>query len=192
MLTPFIMFAQASALMVGQTAAPAAPVAAARGLKDLPNTTTTYYDVRGKNGAAIDRALKKLLNDPASKPNVQLYAWNVGAQIIKRTEGDKCTVAEVKATMTNQVRLPRLVEEAQVPAQVVASWRTYVASIEREAAANLWFINDRLRGVEQALLGLPCDQATPAWDAGLGKIKTELAGFVAQQAAITNTVPKKN
>lgn len=178
--------------------APAAPAAGAsrsgsaapaittgRALKDLPGTTVTYYDIPGKTGPAIEKSLKKLLADPASKDVVRLLTWDVGTKIVKRTTGTKCTIQGAKSTLTAKVRLPRLAEEANVAEYVLAKWNAHVAGIENEAAANLWFISDRLRGAEQSLVGISCDQAGPVWNAKVESVKTQLKELIAQRAQAT-------
>ena len=80
------------------------------------------------------------------------------------------------------MRLPRLAEQAKVRKEVMANWTTYVASVENEAAANLWFLSDRLPGASQALVGMPCDRAGPAWNAKLDALKADLSAFVTQRA----------
>lgn len=190
MLSSLIIFAQASALMAGQVASVTAPVAAGRTLKDLPNTTIAYFDVQGTNASAIQKSLKKVLADPAMKANVQLYSWNVGAQITKRTQGQDCTIQSATATLTNDVHLPRLAEEAKIDKEIVASWRTFVAGLENEAAANLWFIRERLPAVEQSMAGLKCDQADTTWNAGIDKLKTELTAFGVQRATAAKNAAK--
>ena len=163
--------------------ASAAPAAiAGRTLKDLPATTVTYYDIPGKSGAAIEKALKKLHADPASKDAVQLLKWDIGTQISKRTTGTTCTIQGAKSTLNARVRLPRLAEQAKVPADVLAKWNAYVATVENDAAASLWFLSDRLRGAEQALVGVSCDQAGAVSNAQFEILKTQLGQFMAQQA----------
>lgn len=165
------------------TAAPVATsVAPGRALRDLPNTTITYYDIAGKDVKAIDKSLKTILADPAAKENVRLFSWDVGTKIVKSTTGTKCSIQSAKTTLTAKVRLPRLAEQAKVPKDVMAKWVPYVASVENDAAANLWFLTDRLRGAEQFLVGMPCDQAGPAWNAKLETVKSELNAFITQQA----------
>jgi predicted secreted Zn-dependent protease len=187
--------AQAAGTMQPRPAAPAAssvgaaPAASAapavttgRTLKDLPATTITYYDVSGRTGPAIQNSLKKLLADPASKDIVQLMNWDISTQIVKRTTGTACTINGAKATLNAKVRLPRLAEPAKVPANVLANWNNYVAAIENDVAANLWFLSDRLRGAEQALVGVSCDRAAPVSDAQFAILKTQLEQFKAQRA----------
>ena len=77
-----------------------------------------------------------------------------------------------------------------MPKDVPAKWATYVGGVENEAAASLWFLSDRLRGAEQSLVGMPCDQANPAWNAKLETIKTELNAFIAQRAAGARQSPR--
>lgn len=202
MLTTILIAAGAIAQAYGtpqpQLPAPAAPAAGApraasaapaiatgRALKDLPGTTVTYYDIPGKTGPAIEKSLKNLLADPASKDVVRLLKWDVGTQIVKRTTGTECTIQGAKSTLTAEVRLPRLAEEAKVAATVLANWNAYAARIENEAATNLWFVSDRLRGAEQSLVGLSCDQAGPVWNAKVESVKTQLKEFIAQRAQST-------
>ena len=196
MLTNILVVAAAVAQAYG--AAPAAPsmtaaptptattattaVTPGRALRDLPGTTIIYYDVSGKNGAAIEKSLDKMLADPAMKETVRLFSWDVGTQIVKATTGTKCSIQSAKSTLTAKVRLPRLADQAKVPKAVMAKWTTFIAGVESDAAANLWFVHDRLRGAEQSLVGLPCEQANPAWNAKLETVKSELNAFVAQRA----------
>ena len=85
------------------------------------------------------------------------------------------------------MRLPRLAEQAKVRKDVMPNWTTYVTAVEGDAAASLWFLSDRLRGAEQSLVGMPCEQARPAWDAKLETVKTDLNAFIAQRAATAAT-----
>ncbi|MDQ3078617.1 MAG: DUF922 domain-containing Zn-dependent protease [Pseudomonadota bacterium] len=165
-------------------AVPPAPVAVpGRGLRDFPNTTITYYDVAGKNGKAIQKSLAKLLADPAAKDTVRLFSWDVGTQIVKATTGTTCSIQRATSKVKARVSLPRLAEQAKVPQDVGARWANYVAVVEAEAAANLWFLSDRLKGAEQVLVGLPCDKAGAAWDAKLETVKGELNDFIAKRAS---------
>lgn len=176
------------------TTAPAAtaPVSVAilgRTLKDLPGVTTTYYDVAGKTGPAIDKSFKKIFDDPALKDATRPLSWDVGTSIMKRTEGTKCTITSAKSKLTATVRLPRLAEIAKVRKDALASWNIYITGVENEMAANLWYLSDRLRGAEQILVGLPCEQASLTWDAKVETIKTEFKAFVAQRAQPAKTPP---
>ncbi len=166
--------------------APAAKAAAnappARLLRDLPGTTILYYDISGKTGPVIEKSLKKLLADPAAKDQVRLFSWDVATQIMKATTGTSCVIQSAKSTLTAKVRLPRLAEEAKVPKDVLAKWAKYVKGVENEAATNLWFISDRLRGAESSLVGMPCDQANTVWNAKLDTVRTDLNAFMAQRA----------
>lgn len=185
------MLIVAGALVQAQAAAPTAPTAVAgRTIKDLPNTTVSYYDVQGTKGPAIEKSLKKVIADRVAAKQTQLVSWDVGAKIMKRTTGTTCTVTSATSTLTAKVHLPRLVEEAKVQKEVLPRWRTYVAGIEVDAAANLWFVRDRLPAIEQSMVGIGCDQASPTWNAGLENLKTQLNAFAAQRAAASAAVPK--
>ena len=173
-----------AAVAQATAAAPATvPAAAGRSVKDLPNVTLTHFDVKGKNGKAIKKNLDAMLADPAAKNTTRLYGWDVGASIMKRTEGTKCTVTKATATLNASVNLPRLAEEAKVDKAALAGWQTYVASLEQEAAANLWFVKDQLPAVEKSVVGIDCAAVATTWQASLDKLKAQQAAFNAQRAA---------
>ena len=168
-------------------AAPALPVPPAgipgRTLKDLPGATISYYDIAGTTMPEIQAALKASLADPANKDAARLYSWDVGTKIQKATTGTTCVTQGATSQLTAKVRLPRLAAATQVTAPVLANWNVYVATNENQAAADLWFLSERLRGAEQALVGMPCDQAGPAWNAKLATVRSELSARVAQRQA---------
>lgn len=175
-------FAQAAPAAAPAATAAQAPAVAGRSLAALPNTTVGYYDVQGKNAAAI----KKSFDAAFAAQNGQLFVWDVAAQVSKRTEGTKCTVQKATAKLTSKVQLPRLAEPAKVAKPALAAWQAFAASTEADAAANLWFIHDGLRGVEQAVTGVDCAALTPAWNAALAKLKADQAAFAAQRVATAN------
>ena len=101
------------------------PAVPGRGIRDVPNIAIKYYDVSGKDFAAIMRAIAaQRPKDPATG---QLMTGNIGwglaASITKRTEGDKCTVTDAKATFTPTAELPRLVNEQELKPYQLALWR---------------------------------------------------------------------
>jgi predicted secreted Zn-dependent protease len=179
------MLGLAAAVAQGQAAAPAAlvPAVAVRGLKELPGTTITYYDVAGKKGPEIQNSLKAIDADVAAKDKYGLYSWDVGARITKRTTGTVCTVDSSKATFSAKVNLPRLKEEAKVDKAILPNWQTYVGTLESQAASDLWFINDRLPQLEQSMVKVDCAQAAAKWSAGLAAIKAELVAKITARAA---------
>ena len=182
MISLLIALSAATALQPAPTPAPTpAPAAApARTLQALPGTVVTYYDVAGANGAAIDRSLKAIISAPAPNPAAQLFTWTADMAITKPESGT-CTITSAKATLNGKVHLPRATEEAKVPPPELARWKAYVASLESRAAANLWFVADRLPTLEKALVGTPCDSAAAVWS-------KSIADLTAQQAALDKTM----
>jgi len=169
------------------TAAPVAPTApatpvAGRALRDLPGTTISYYEVAGRTVPEIELALKTMLADNAVKDKVPLYSWKVGTELTKATSGTKCVVKKASSNFTAKVSLPRLAKPTKVKKGVMAQWTAYVTNAENSAATSLWFLAHRLRGAEQALVGLACDQADPAWNATLERVKAELSALNAKRA----------
>jgi predicted secreted Zn-dependent protease len=175
------------------TPAPApATTAAARPLAALPGVSINYLDVAGKNMKSIQKSLDLVSTDPATKAKRKLFTWNVGAQVTNSTVNQKCTVQKATATLTSTVNMPRLPELARASKQVQADWQKYVSALEADAAANLWFINDQLRGVERSMVGVDCAKSREVWNAAMNKINVDLAAFNAARTAppATAAAPK--
>jgi len=174
-----------SILMALAVQAQPAATPAARTLQGLPGTSIQYYDVPGRNGEAIQKNLKRILAQPA--PNntaAQVYNWNLGMSINRRTEGTVCTVTKATAELKANVYLPRLTDEAKVPAEELASFKSWSTGLETQAAQNLWFVVDRLPALQQTLVGKPCDQAGTLWTAAVdGLIKEQNAYAATLKAA---------
>ena len=159
--------------------APAAAPSAVRPLASVPGITVNYFDIAGTNIADIQKSLQAIQaanTHPTTK-------WDVRANIKKRTEGTACTIESANVGMTAVANLPRLAAEAQVPAPVLANWKTYVAEIEATAAKSLWFVADRLPSVQASLAGKSCDQAQSTMDAALNKLKADQKAYADQQIA---------
>ena len=174
-------------MALATTAAVQAPAAAApvRMLKDVPNTTVTYYDVKGKDGKAIEKSLKKAATDPKTKQlQVVRTSWNVGANIGRRTTNGVCTITTAKADFNGSVTMPRLTDVSVVPAAVLAEWQTYVTRLEAGAAESLWTAHSQLAALESSLVGKKCEEAEPIWTAGVEQIKVRTAQVMQQKAAV--------
>lgn len=187
----------AAALAQAAPASPApapatAAVAPARALAALPGVSINYLDVAGKNMKSIQKSLDLVSIDPATKAKRKLFTWNVGAQVTNSTVNQKCTVQKATATLTSTVNMPRLPELARASKQVQADWQKYVSELETEAAANLWFINDQLRGIERSMVGVDCARSREVWNAAMNKINVDLAAFNASRTAppATAVAPK--
>ena len=99
-----IALAALSGVQTATPAAPApAPAAAARTLASVPGVTISYYDVPGKTGPEIQKALQAI-QASNTKPTTR---WDVQAGIKKRVEGTACTILSADARMTAQVNLLR-------------------------------------------------------------------------------------
>jgi hypothetical protein len=173
-----------SILMALAVQAQPAATPAARTLQGLPGTSIHYYDVPGRNGEAIQKNLKRILAQPA--PNntaAQVYNWNLGMSINRRTEGTVCTVTKATAELKANVYLPRLTEEAKVPAEELASFKSWSTGLETQAAQNLWFVVDRLPALQQTLVGKPCDQAGTLWTAAVDGLIKEQNAYAAMLKA---------
>ena len=172
MFTPFLALA---ALQAAAAAPPAAaPAAPARPLSAIPGLKTTYYDVTGNNIAEINAAIKAA-RAGATGANAQTVktSWAIAPRITRSTTDGKCIVTSVTNNFTATAELPRLAKEATLATEVQTAWRTFVAKLEADAAARLWFVYDRSGSVAEAMKGKSCDGAKAAGVAALNKVKAE-------------------
>ena len=172
------------------TAEPAPPpepaVAAVPGktLRDLPNTTITYFDVSGRNLKAINKSIERQQRiGPGGRAAIAPTAWAVDAGFNKVVTNGQCKVANAKATFSAKVTLPRLVSDTAHSPELLAAWRAFAAGVENAEAANLWFVYDRLREVENALLASSCDGAQAAGSAAIERLKAQATEF--QRSRVT-------
>lgn len=166
---------------------------AGRGLKDVPNIEIKYYDVSGKNYAALVQSIEK--QRPRDAATNQLMAggasWSLGASMTQRTVNKVCSVTGAKAEFAATAELPRLVnEQALAPAQL-AAWRAYLSSIEVPAAAGLWFVLDRIPAFEKSFVGKDCATAAAFGGAAIEQLKQDHAAFQARSAPPVPAAPAK-
>lgn len=167
-----------------ETRAPAAPpqptVAAVPGktLRDLPNVTLRYFDVAGKNLKAINKSIERSQAvDASGKIAVTPTAWAVDTTFNKLSGSGQCKVTSAKATFSANVVLPRLVTDRAHTPEVMDTWRAYLAGVENAQAANLWFVYDRIRTVESAILASSCEGAQSAGAAAVERLRAQVAEF---------------
>jgi hypothetical protein len=157
---------------------PAAAAAPARSLKDVPGIAITYHDLADKDVQNIIKTLKK--RKPLTPAQQKMLAastnWGISPSVVRTTKGTVCTVTKAQIEFTPKADLPRF-NEASVPATDQGEWRSYLAAIEAQAAAKLWFAYDRLPTFEQAVVGKPCDQAIADGMAAVAKLKADAAAF---------------
>ena len=172
MFTP--LFALAALQAAAATPPAAVPVAPARPLSAIPGLKTTFYDVTGNNIAEINAAIKAARGG-ASGANAHTVktGWAIAPRITRSTTDGKCTVTSVTNNFTATAELPRLANEAALPAAVQTAWRTFYGKLEADAAARLWFVYDRSGGVAEAMKGKSCDGAKAAGLVALNKVKAE-------------------
>lgn len=172
-----------AALQAAATTAPAVP--ATRTLQSLPKVAVSYYDVSGKDMKAINKSLQKARGkDPVTKqPMTVSTKWNVAPSIKQRTTDGKCVVTGVAGyDFSATAELPRLANATTVPAAVAADWQAFASQLEKDAAAKLWYVYDRLPQFDQTVLNKPCDQAMKDGGAFLEKLKADAAAYQPPQA----------
>jgi predicted secreted Zn-dependent protease len=169
---------------------PVVPAVPGKMLKDLPNATIRYFDVAGKNLKAINKSIARQQQpDSSGRAAVAPTSWAVDTTFNKVTSGGQCKITAAKATFSSTVTLPRLTsDKAHTPA-LLASWNNYLANIENTQAANLWFVYDRIRDVEKAILASSCEGAQAAGNAAVERLRAQAAEF--QRASTTPAAPAK-
>jgi predicted secreted Zn-dependent protease len=93
------------------------------------------------------------------------------------TGNGQCKVTGAKATFSATVTLPRLAANPSHTPELLATWRAYIAGVENSHAADLWFVYDRLRTVESAILASTCETAQSAGAAAVERLKAEAAEY---------------
>jgi predicted secreted Zn-dependent protease len=173
---------------------PIVPAVPGKTLRDLPNVTFQYFDVAGKNLKAINKSiLQSQQPDANGKAAVPPTGWAIDTKFNKLTHNGQCKVTDAKATFSAKVVLPRLVPNAAHSAELMASWRAYLAGIENAQAANLWFVHDRLPTVESAIVASSCEGAPAAGNAAVQRLQALASEFARSNvpAAQPQNQPKR-
>lgn len=159
-------------------AQPTIPAVPGKTLKDLPNVTTLYFDVAGKNPKAINKSLASAQQPDASgRAAASTTTWAVDSTFNKVTSSGQCKVTDAKAKFSATVSLPRLTEDSSHSPELLAFWRQYLANVENMHAANLWFVFERVPEVEKAILASSCDGVQAAANAAVQRLKAQAAEF---------------
>lgn len=164
---------------------PIVPAVPGKTLSDLPNVTIRYFDVAGKNLKAINKSIERIQKpDSAGRMAIAPTAWALDMKFNKNTANGQCKITAAKATFSATVALPRLVAHAAHKPDLTAAWRAHLAGIENSQAANLWFVYDRLRNVENAVLASSCEGAQAAGTAAIERLRAQAAEFQRSNAAV--------
>lgn len=155
------------------------PAIPGRGIRDVPNIAIKYYDVSGRDFAAIIKSIEKQRGrDPATKQLLGGSAgYELGASMTKVTSQGQCTITAVKATFAARAELPRLVNEQSLKPDQLTMWRAYLSQIEAPAAAGLWYLYDRIPAFEKSMIGKDCSVAASAAAAAIAQMRTDYTEF---------------
>lgn len=172
----FALLAFSASAAAAQTAVPAVPpvLPAPSPLASIPGVTLQYYDVSGITiealRASIDAQRPK---DPMTGQAVPASVrWSIQTRLKKETLGTQCKITGATAVFAGEAVMPRLVNEAAVPAPVLAQWRSFAASLEQEQAARLRVPYARVAEVEKAVMASTCENAKAAADKAIAEIQT--------------------
>ena len=161
-----------------RTPQPIVPAVPGKTLRDLPNVTFQYFDVAGKNLKAINKSIERSQKpDSSGRAAVPPTGWAIDTKFNKLSHNGQCKVTDAKATFSAKVVLPKLVPNPAHSAELMASWRAYLAGIENAQAANLWFVYDRIPTVESAILASSCEGAQSAGTAAVQRLQALASEF---------------
>lgn len=107
-------------------------------LAGFPGLGRTYYHVSGRTAAQIGASLDRLdLTDSASGERIHAYTeWRLRWWIPEDGEG-VCLLDQAEVQLDVTVSLPRLVNTAAVPADVLERWQRYLAALEAHEAVHV-------------------------------------------------------
>jgi predicted secreted Zn-dependent protease len=171
-----------SAPLGAQPAAPAQAVAAPAELSKIPGVTIKYYDVSGSTPGKILAAMRNQRPaDSAGKASPSSSRWSIGIDIRKATTGTRCRVVGATAVFKAEVDFPRLAvtakgKEEEEPGEekldkFLKRWHEHLATLDRQQAAYLRAIHERLPEVERAAMAGGCDGARAAAERVIARIR---------------------
>ena len=172
------------------------PAVAVRSLEAVPNVTIHYYEVAGSDLTAINASVAaQAPRDPVSNAvSVSSSDWSINVGFAQRIVDGKCTVSGASARFTASVVMPRLLNQQALTREESKIWDQYLAILKSNAAAELWFVNDRVGRIEKAILASSCESASRAASAAADRISQELTRFarINKKPAPTFKVPVRD
>ena len=117
----------------------------------------THYDVRGSTAEELDRSLAS--NGP--KGYHGLATWKVAYTFKMQKIDSKCKIAELNLKHDGVVLMPRWVDAALAPRDLVRRWELTYASLKRHEDGHIAHGTEFITRVRSALLSIPslaCDQ----------------------------------
>ncbi|MBA3578186.1 MAG: DUF922 domain-containing protein [Sphingomonas sp.] len=156
--------------------------AGSRSLEALPNATVVHYNVTGANLTAVNASVAaNSPKDPSTKaPSPSSSEWGIAVRFEQKAIDGKCAVAAAQANFSASVVLPRLSNREGLKPDERKVWDQYVANLKSAAAAELWFVHDRVGRIEEAILASSCTSAGKAASAAAERLQQELARFASQ------------
>ncbi|CAN5209346.1 hypothetical protein BH24PSE1_BH24PSE1_11690 [soil metagenome] len=180
LLTSLLALVMAPAAEAQNVAAERAP--GARSLEALPNATVVHYDVAGANLTAVNASVAaNSPKDPDSQAaSPSSSEWGIAVRFEQKAIDGECAIAAAHANFSASVVLPRLVSREALNPDERKIWDQYVANLRFAAAAELWFVHDRIGRIEEAILASSCTSAGKAASAAAERLQQELARFARQ------------
>ncbi|WP_230189946.1 DUF922 domain-containing protein [Sphingobium sp. CECT 9361] len=131
-------------------------------LAGIPNVSLEYYPVSGRTAADVSSAIyaKGLVGedgkrvDSLSRTDIR-WRW-------KESGGDHCVPLDPMVELHATIILPRLVEEARLPAETRVRWYRYVEALGRHEAGHVRSSYMLVDAVREAIAHSSCAKADAA------------------------------
>lgn len=147
---------------------------AADPFKDLPNVSFEYYPVQGTDEASISASLDQ--NAPRRPDGSKAMAsTRYETAIQPYCMGSSKATATVKSTKVDLaavVRLPKLADESQVPARLLAPWQRFVAALRLHEAGHVRIEYRRVRETGTTIVGSKCSDVPAKYAEGHARSAT--------------------
>lgn len=136
----------------------------------IPNVEMSYYDVSGKNAAAIRKDMNtKRPADPAGYRYDGVAKWSYRW----RTKGNGrggCDLNSVEIEFRATVTVPRFVGEESASKSLRERWQRYHRALMEHEAGHIRYAWDQREAIATAIKGATCATANQAGEAVLDRI----------------------
>lgn len=138
---------------------------------DIPGVTVAYYDVEGRDGPMIRRAIDaRRPTDTHDRTRVDAISrWSMRWSLRGSAAGT-CDLDSVVITFAATVTMPRLTSPVMLSPALKADWDRYVAALERHEAGHVRYAYDHRDDVRAAIRAGSCATVAAAGKAAIARI----------------------
>lgn len=141
-------------------------------LAEIPNVTIEYYSVRGRTAEEVRAAInaKGLLSETDGR-RVDALSRTALAWQWKEGRGAPCRPVDPVVTFKATIVLPRLADDAALPARLRVRWRLYARALETHEAGHVRAAYLLVGAITQAIASSNCTGADGAAEALIAQLQ---------------------